>query len=74
MTLFCQNTQTVFASDILFRLLQEKLDQPVSEPASPRKTADDINVDDLSLNVNVLRDEVKKLRFQLANAQAERML
>lgn len=53
------------------RLLQEKLDQPVSEPASPRKTADDINVDDLSLNVNVLRDEVKKLRFQLANAQAE---
>lgn len=53
------------------RLLQEKLDQPVSEPASPRKGSDDVNVDDLSLNVNVLRDEVIKLRSQLAAAQAE---
>jgi len=53
------------------RLLQEKLDQPVSEPASPRKGPDDVNVDDLSLNVNVLRDEVLKLRSQLAQAQAE---
>jgi len=53
------------------RLLQAKLDQPVSEPASPRKGPDDVNVDDLSLNVNVLRHEVITLRRQLAAAQAE---
>lgn len=53
------------------RLLQAKLDQPVSEPASPRKGPDDVDVDDLSLNVNVLRQEVITLRRQLAAAQAE---
>lgn len=53
------------------RILQEKLDQPVSEPASPRKGSDNVNVDDLSLNVNVLKDEVTKLRAQLIAAQAE---
>ena len=54
------------------RLLQEKLDQPVSEPASPRKENNDVNVDDLSSNVSALRNEVKNLRNQLAQAQAER--
>lgn len=53
------------------RLLQEKLDQPVSEPVSPRKTSDDLNVDDLSSNVSTLRNEVKNLRHLLASAQAE---
>jgi len=53
------------------RLLQAKLDQPVSEPASPRKGPDDVNVEDLSTNVNSLREEVMTLRQQLASAQAE---
>lgn len=53
-------------------MLQEKLDQPVSEPASPRKENNDVNVDDLSSNVSALRNEVKNLRNQLAQAQAER--
>ena len=57
---------------LFFRLLQEKLDQPVSEPASPRKENNDVNVDDLSSNVSALRNEVKNLRNQLAQAQAER--
>lgn len=49
------------------RLLQEKLEQPVSEPPSPRRTSE-VNVEDLSLNVSVLRDEVMTLRNQLTNA------
>lgn len=54
------------------RMLQGKLDQPLSEPASPRKIElQEINVEDLSVNVNVLRDEVIKLRKQLVAAQQE---
>eukprot|EP00112_Aurelia_sp_Birch-Aquarium-sp1_P025784 Seg878.8 transcript_id=Seg878.8/GoldUCD/mRNA.D3Y31 product="Coiled-coil domain-containing protein 6" protein_id=Seg878.8/GoldUCD/D3Y31 len=49
------------------RLLQEKLEQPVSEPPSPRRTSE-VDVDDLSLNVSVLREEVSTLRDQLRNA------
>jgi len=49
------------------RLLQEKLEQPVSEPPSPRRTSE-VDVDDLSLNVSVLREEVTSLRNQLRNA------
>ena len=49
------------------RLLQEKLEQPVSEPPSPRRTSE-VDVDDLSLNVSVLRGEVANLRDQLRNA------
>lgn len=54
------------------RSLQEKLDQPVSEPASPRKEQiSDVDLDDLSVNVNVLRDEVVRLRRKLIAAQEE---
>lgn len=54
-------------------MLQGKLDQPLSEPASPRKRdIQDINVDNLSVNVNVLRDEVVRLRKQLITTQQER--
>ncbi|XP_047145168.1 coiled-coil domain-containing protein 6 isoform X1 [Hydra vulgaris] len=54
------------------RLLQQKLDQPISEPASPRKdTVFDLDVDNLSDNVNALRDEVLRLRSQLCSAAAE---
>ena len=47
--------------------MQEKLEQPVSEPPSPRRTSE-VDVDDLSLNVSVLREEVTSLRNQLRNA------
>ena len=54
-------------------MLQGKLDQPLSEPASPRKRdVQDVNVDNLSVNVNVLRDEVVRLRKQLITTQQER--
>ena len=53
------------------RKLQEKLDQPISEPASPRNDREDVNVDDLSANVNVLRGEVRKLKQSLASTQAD---
>ena len=56
-------------------MLQGKLDQPLSEPASPRKReVQEINVDNLSVNVNVLRDEVVRLRKQLISTQQERKL
>ena len=56
-------------------MLQGKLDQPLSEPASPRKRdVQDVNVDNLSVNVNVLRDEVVRLRKQLITTQQERKL
>lgn len=56
----------------IFRMLQEKLDQPVSAPPSPR----DINNGDLAANLTMhvqhLRNEVAKLKTQLLNAQQER--
>ena len=39
----------------------------MSEPPSPRRTSE-VDVDDLSLNVSVLREEVSTLRDQLRNA------
>lgn len=55
-----------------YRMLQEKLEQPVSAPPSPR----DINKGDtaanLTLHVQHLRNEVAKLKMQLLNAQQER--
>ena len=54
------------------RMLQEKLDQPVSSPPSPR----DINNGDmaghLSRHIGTLRGEVGQLRNQLKQAQMER--
>ena len=54
------------------RMLQEKLDQPISSPPSPRDmNSSDIAVH-LSQNINTLRKEVNNLRNQLVAAQAER--
>ena len=54
-------------------MLQQKLDQPISEPGSPRKDKTfNLDVDNLSDNVNALRDEVRHLRAQLCNAAVER--
>ena len=53
-------------------MLQEKLDQPISSPPSPRDmNSSDIAVH-LSQNINTLRQEVNNLRNQLVAAQAER--
>ena len=57
---------------VLDRLLQEKLDQPVSAPPSPR----DINNGDTARNlvqhIENLRGEVACLKSQLRAAQIER--
>lgn len=62
-----------FYTNFFCRMLQEKLEQPVSAPPSPR----DINKGDtaanLTLHVQHLRNEVAKLKMQLLNAQQERM-
>lgn len=65
-----------FQLNFLFsRLLQGKLDHPLSEPASPRKVdVQQVDVEDLSVNVNSLKDEVVRLRKQLLSAQQERKL
>jgi coiled-coil domain-containing protein 6 len=54
------------------RMLQEKLDQPVSEPPSPKDMPMDGDLaSNLSRHVQVLRGEVMRLRNQLLNAQTE---
>ena len=57
---------------LMHRLLQEKLDQPVSAPPSPR----DINNGDTARNlvqhIDNLRGEVTGLKSQLRAAQIER--
>lgn len=55
------------------RMLQEKLDQPVSEPPSPRDIPMDGDVaGNLSHHIQIMRGEVNRLRNQLYATQAER--
>lgn len=54
------------------RMLQEKLDQPVSSPPSPRDINNGDMAGNLTQHIQHLRGEVQKLRNQLINAQAER--
>lgn len=53
------------------RMLQIKLDQPVSDPASPRDISNGDAASNLSTHIQHLRGEVYRLRNQLANAQQE---
>lgn len=53
-------------------MLQEKLDQPVSAPPSPRDINNGDTAANLTLHVQHLRNEVAKLKMQLLNAQQER--
>lgn len=53
-------------------MLQIKLDQPVSDPASPRDINNGDTASNLSTHIQHLRGEVSRLRNQLANAQQER--
>lgn len=54
------------------RMLQIKLDQPVSDPASPRDINNGDTASNLSSHIQTLRGEVSRLRNLLANAQQER--
>ncbi|GLH06958.1 hypothetical protein R5R35_007666 [Gryllus longicercus] len=53
------------------RMLQIKLDQPVSDPASPREISNGDTAANLSTHIQTLRSEVARLRNQLAIAQQE---
>ena len=53
-------------------MLQIKLDQPVSDPASPREISNGDTAANLSTHIQTLRSEVARLRNQLAIAQQER--
>ena len=53
-------------------MLQEKLDQPISSPPSPRDLHSSDMAGLLSQNINTLRQEVNNLRNQLVAAQTER--
>ena len=54
-------------------MLQEKLDQPVSAPPSPRDMPMDGDMaGNLAQHIQYMRGEVTKLRNQLFAAQAER--
>lgn len=53
------------------RMLQIKLDQPVSDPASPRDINNGDTASNLSAHIQTLRSEVAKLRNTLALSQQE---
>ncbi|PNF24671.1 Coiled-coil domain-containing protein 6 [Cryptotermes secundus] len=53
------------------RMLQIKLDQPVSDPASPREISNGDTAANLSTHIQTLRSEVARLRNQLAISQQE---
>lgn len=53
------------------RMLQIKLDQPVSDPASPRDISNGDTASNLSAHIHALRSEVARLRQQLAVSQQE---
>ncbi|XP_018321083.1 coiled-coil domain-containing protein 6 [Agrilus planipennis] len=53
------------------RMLQIKLDQPVSDPASPRDISNGDTASNLSAHIQTLRNEVNRLRQTLAISQQE---
>ncbi|CAG9825307.1 unnamed protein product [Phaedon cochleariae] len=53
------------------RMLQIKLDQPVSDPASPREISNGDAASNLSAHIQTLRSEVARLRSSLAVSQQE---
>ena len=54
------------------RMLQEKLEEPISEPPSPRQFQDGEDaVGDLASHITSLREEIRKLRQQLAKSEAD---
>lgn len=57
---------------LLFRLLQEKLDQPVTGPPSPRDMNNGDTAQNLTQHIENLRGEVNNLKDMLRRAQVER--
>ena len=53
-------------------MLQEKLEQPVTEPPSPRDINNGDTAQNLTTHIAGLRAEVAKLKKQLLSAQVER--
>ena len=53
-------------------MLQEKLEQPVTGPPSPRDIHNGDTAQNLSSHIDHLRAEVNKLKKQLDHAQVER--
>lgn len=53
------------------RILQIKLDQPVSDPSSPHDMNNGDTASNLSTHIHSLRSEVLRLRNQLTNTQQE---
>lgn len=53
-------------------MLQEKLEEPISEPPSPRQFADGEDaVEDLASHITSLREEIRRLKQQLAKSEAD---
>jgi len=55
----------------VYRMLQIKLDQPVSDPASPREISNGDTATNISTHIQTLRSEVTRLRNQLAISEQE---
>lgn len=56
-----------------FRILQEKLDQPVSAPPSPRDISMEIDSpENMMRHIRFLKNEVERLKKQLRAAQLQR--
>lgn len=56
----------------ILRMLQEKLEEPISEPPSPRQFRDGEDaVGDLASHITSLREEIRRLRQQLAKSEAD---
>ncbi|KAL9961507.1 hypothetical protein ACROYT_G030461 [Oculina patagonica] len=54
------------------RMLQEKLEEPISEPPSPRQFTDGEDaVGDLASHITSLREEIRRLKQQLAKSEAD---
>lgn len=74
---FCLLRQTVFHCwNFSFhgRILQEKLDQPVSAPPSPRDISMEIDSpENMMRHIRFLKNEVERLKKQLRAAQLQRM-
>ena len=58
---------------VSFRLLQEKLEHPISEPPSPRDIPTDGDMaGSITENIQLLKGEVSQLKNQLTATQTDR--
>lgn len=58
-------------TECFYRMLQVKLDQPVSDPTSPRDISNGDTASNLSTHIKNLRGEVNRLRTKLLTIQVE---